>query len=244
MYSLDSRIRYSEVGPDQCLTLPALVNYFQDCSTFQSEDLGRGVAYLEERKKAWLMCYWQILIDRYPMLGEEVKVETKAYAFDRFYGRRNFAMKDASGAYAVRADSVWFFYNAETGRPERPEEEDVAPYGQYEPLPMPYSDTKKVILPEQMEDLEPFPVRRINLDNNYHVNNGQYIRMAFEYLPADRPIVEMRAEYKLAAKLGDMVYPRVGQREEWTVAALCSEEGKPYAVVEARVPDRQDGGQE
>ena len=36
-YSFTSRIRYSEIGEDGCLTLPGLINYFQDCSTFQSE---------------------------------------------------------------------------------------------------------------------------------------------------------------------------------------------------------------
>ena len=40
MYTFDSRIRYSEVGEDKRLTLISLVDYFQDCSTFQSEDLG------------------------------------------------------------------------------------------------------------------------------------------------------------------------------------------------------------
>lgn len=44
MYEMKARIRYSEVGTDGKLMLSALVNYFQDCSTFQSEDLGVGRA--------------------------------------------------------------------------------------------------------------------------------------------------------------------------------------------------------
>jgi len=43
-YSFTSRIRYSEIGEDGNLTLPGLINYFQDCSTFQSEAIGEGVA--------------------------------------------------------------------------------------------------------------------------------------------------------------------------------------------------------
>ncbi len=30
-YSFTSRIRYSEIGEDGNLTLPGLINYFQDC---------------------------------------------------------------------------------------------------------------------------------------------------------------------------------------------------------------------
>ena len=51
MYSFDSRVRYSEIGHRGTMTLPALINYFQDCSTFQSEDIGVGVEVLKKRKK-------------------------------------------------------------------------------------------------------------------------------------------------------------------------------------------------
>ena len=41
-YTIDGRIRFSEVDHTRRITLPGIVNYFQDCSTFQSEDLGLG----------------------------------------------------------------------------------------------------------------------------------------------------------------------------------------------------------
>ena len=44
MYTFDSRIRYSETDSEGKLTMASIINYFQDCSTFQSEDLGLGVA--------------------------------------------------------------------------------------------------------------------------------------------------------------------------------------------------------
>ena len=43
MYAFDSRIRYSETDSEGYLTLDALLNYFQDCSTFHSEDVGLGI---------------------------------------------------------------------------------------------------------------------------------------------------------------------------------------------------------
>ena len=43
MYAFDSRIRYSETDSEGRLTLNALLNYFQDCSTFHSEDVGLGI---------------------------------------------------------------------------------------------------------------------------------------------------------------------------------------------------------
>ena len=55
MYEFDSRVRYSEVDHHGTMTVPALINYFQDCSTFQSEDLGIGTTVLKEEKRAWLL---------------------------------------------------------------------------------------------------------------------------------------------------------------------------------------------
>ena len=55
MYEFNSRVRYSEIDHHGTLTLPALINYFQDCSTFQSELLNNGVERLEElHRKACL----------------------------------------------------------------------------------------------------------------------------------------------------------------------------------------------
>ena len=46
MYTFDSRVRYSETDSGGKLTMASLINYFQDCSTFQAEELGVGVEYL------------------------------------------------------------------------------------------------------------------------------------------------------------------------------------------------------
>ena len=51
IYTFDSRVRYSEVDHQGTLTLPAMMNYLQDCSTFQSEDIGVGLSALRERKR-------------------------------------------------------------------------------------------------------------------------------------------------------------------------------------------------
>ena len=64
MYTFDSRVRYSEIDHTGNMTLPALINYFQDCSTFQSEDIGLGTEVLKAKKKAWILSYWQIVIER------------------------------------------------------------------------------------------------------------------------------------------------------------------------------------
>ena len=73
MYTFESRVRFSEADHTELLTLPGLVNYFQDCSTFQSEDIGYGVESLKKSGQAWILSAWQIVVNRYPKLGEHIR---------------------------------------------------------------------------------------------------------------------------------------------------------------------------
>ena len=90
IYEWKSRVRYSETGEDGRLSLTGLINYFQDCSTFQSEEIGLGWKYLNERKRAWVLSSWQIELKRLPAMGENIAVRTWAHSFKGFYGGRNF----------------------------------------------------------------------------------------------------------------------------------------------------------
>ena len=70
MYSFTSRVRYSEIGQDGRLTIPALVDYLQDCTTFGSEELGLGPAHTAKTGLAWLLSAWEIEISELPRFGE------------------------------------------------------------------------------------------------------------------------------------------------------------------------------
>ena len=117
MYTFDSRIRYSETDSQGKLTMASLINYFQDCSTFQSEDLGLGVEKLKEMHLVWVLSSWQIVVERYPALGEKVAVGTLPYGLKGFLGYRNFCMMDREGAYLARANSLWSLLDTRTNKP-------------------------------------------------------------------------------------------------------------------------------
>lgn len=233
IYTFDSRIRYSEIDHHGTITLPGIINYFQDCSTFQSEDIGAGLEVLREKKRAWLLSYWQVVVERYPALGEKVTVGTFAYGFRGLFGERNFFMKDADGNQIACANSLWVFMDIEKGRPTRPEESDIAPYGTEPRLDMEY-EGRKISLPEQMEDFPSFPVRKYHIDTNEHVNNCQYVQMALEVLPRDLQVHQLRVDYKKSAVLGDQVYPRMAKDGERMVVELCDGEGNVYAAIELK----------
>ena len=231
MYTFDSRIRYRETDETGALSLLGVINYLQDCSTFQSEDIGLGVEYLEEKKRAWLLSSWRIVIDRYPVLGERIKIGTWATSSKGIYGYRDFVIMDQDGNYLVRAESIWFFCDTEKMVPVRVMPEDVAAYGNEEALDLGKAP-RKILIPEEYEEGIPVTIATHHLDTNHHVNNAQYVDIAREAVPCTKMVKGIRADYKKAAVLGEILVPRVTKtgEDEWTVV-LADEAGEVRAVV-------------
>ncbi len=232
MYSFESRIRYSEVGSNSRLTLLSLLNYFQDCATFHSEDLGVGVDYLEQLHGVWVMNFWQIDVDRFPKLGECVKIETHPYEFKLCLGFRNFALRGKDGERMAAANTLWTFLDTQTGRPMKPTEEMLGKYVLEPADEMEYLD-RKIRFEGEGETLEPVEIRKHHLDTNYHVNNAQYVSIACDLVPEAFGICRMRATYHKSAVLGDLLYPvRYLGKEDSVGIALCDANGDAYANVE------------
>lgn len=231
MYSFDSRVRFSETDQEGRLTLEAIVDYFQDCSTFQSEDLGVGILPLKERKLVWVLSYWQIVIDEFPLMGDYIKICTHPHEFRGFMGLRNFYLKNDHEETIIRANSLWTLLNRETMRPCRVPEEIQCHYLLEEKIPMNYAPRKVAITGEETP-LEPLTVQRHHLDCNGHVNNGQYIRIAAGNLPQNMRIHQLRAEYKAQAHEGDILYPYQYIDGEKRIITLCDRTKNPYLIAE------------
>lgn len=233
MYQFSSRVRYSEVNSEKILTLPALLDYLQDCCTFQSEELGVGVDYLADNHAAWVLSSWQIRICRYPEFGEQITVSTWAYDFKGFYGYRSFKVEGEDGELLTYANSLWVFMDTDTMRPMRINQKMIDVY-----LPQMAEiigtdwGNRKLQVPEGGTAGEPIRVQRCHIDTNHHVNNGKYVQMAEEFLPEDFEVGELRVEYKKAAVLGDVLTPVYCVNENQVTVTLADEAGKTCAIVQ------------
>lgn len=233
MYHMRGRIRYSETTENGELTIDGLVNYLQDCCSFQSEDLGLGVGFLREHECAWVIAGWHIEIMRMPKYGECIDVQTWPYDFAGIYGHRNFQICDMDGECLVRANSLWVMVNMHTGRPMKVLEKISSKYQPETALDMAPAP-RKLRIEDGLPVIEqaPITVQHHHLDSNHHVNNGQYVLMAMEYMVQGKAIKTIRVEYKRPAVLGDVVYPRTAWTEDKVQVELCDEKQIPYAVVE------------
>lgn len=230
-YSFESRVRFSELGEDRKMTINSVLDRFQDCSNFHSEAVGLGIDHLMKKKKVWLLSSWQICVNRYPGLGEKVITSTWAYDFRSFYGFRNFTLETKEGKVLAYAASVWFYFDLESGKPTRVDQEELDGYGFHEKFPMEYAP-RKISLWDGGELVDSLTIKRGQLDMNHHVNNGEYVRMAADCLPEEFAIRQMRAEYKKQAQLGDQLISKLHRGDGLYTVSLESLNGDVYAIVE------------
>ena len=244
-YTFHSRLRYSECGEDGLQSVFSIMNYLQDCSTFQSEALGLGIDRMKAEGKAWLLSAWHVVVDRYPAFGENIEIGTFASGFQGFYGFRKFFIRDAASAFCVRADSIWFFYDTAHGVPERPEACFSQPYVDAE------VDTDLNLLglspmqrklrppkPGEGKKAEPITVVRHFLDSNNHMNNARYLDIAAEAAEIWRPR-EIQAAYSHEAVLHDVLTPEVKITAPGAkLVGLFLPDGRTSAVVSFREEER------
>ena len=230
MYQLKSKVRYSEANRESELTYHALLNYLQDSSTLHSEELGESGAQLLEKNMAWILSFWQICIDEMPKLSEEICVSTWPYSTKGLFGQRNFSVENQEGKRIACANSIWVLIDPRTGRPIRITDEVASHYPDEPKLEMDYCD-RKIVVPTDYAVMEPIKVPKYFIDTNQHMNNGKYVMVAETFLPEDFKVCEIRVEYKKAAVLHDVLYPRVTVKEKEVTVVLADEKDNPYAVV-------------
>ena len=231
MYRMNRPVTYSEVGPDYKADMAQVINYFQDCSCFQSDSLGVGPKNMETLGKVWLLNGWQIIVDRYPEYGEQISVATWPYDFKGPLGMRNFIIDDASGNRIARANSVWAMIDVSTGRPVRVDATQIEAYPMEPREEMAYAGRKIRIFGE-FEILEPIRVMRACLDTNHHMNNGRYVAAVMEYLPEDYSVRQVRVEYKYSARYGDVLIPKRQIQTDRVIIILENNHGEICVITE------------
>lgn len=253
VYSFTSRVRYSEVDERWDLDVTSIIDYFQDCSTFQSESLGLGPAHILSCGRAWLLAAWEIEVLELPRFGDDIRIGTWATGLKGLMAGRNFVICPADDLRGerplVRADSTWFLFDSKKGRPTRPLEEDYGAFAEAaqadgdRPLDMPRME-RHLRVPAGADAVAapPVIVTVAHIDTNHHVNNAQYVAMAKAALSEVEPDVDQRllrrldVQYSAAARLGDTIYPHVHRIDRGYLVTLdnADEGGRPYAAVRAR----------
>lgn len=233
MFSFTSKVRFSETDSKEQLALPSIINYFQDCSEFHSQSVGSGAGSLGQY--AWILNAWQIVINRYPKRNETIIIGTKPHKFKGIEGHRNFIIMNEQEEILVYANSIWTYFDMEKQRPAKITQDQFDCYTLEEPLEMDYAPRKIKIADIEMSTLPlayQTTVQHSQLDMFGHMNNCQYVSIAYNCLPEDYTIHQVRVEYKKSALLHDEIFVKYTVTEEHILVLLTNAVGEIYAIIE------------
>ncbi|WP_425800681.1 acyl-[acyl-carrier-protein] thioesterase [Desulfitobacterium sp. Sab5] len=217
-FQKEFEVYYYEVNTKQELTLVALLNYLEETAIAHSESVGYGVNRLIEMGFGWVLVHWQVKFKRFPKRGEKVTIQTWPSEFNRFYGKREFLVRDSEGGSIAEVSSLWIFMNLKKRRPVRIPKEVIEAY---------VFKSEKVIsepFPELVftesspgEQCE-FLVRRGDIDTNAHVNNAKYIEWLLETIPQEiyesYQIFSLEVVYKKESTYGQSILARTAEQEK------------------------------
>ncbi|OMO51587.1 Acyl-ACP thioesterase [Corchorus capsularis] len=186
-------IRSYEVGADKTATLESLLNFLQETAlnhVWVSGLLGDGFGAthgMVRNNLIWVVTRMQLQVDKYPIWGEVVEVDTWVGASGKNGMRRDWLIRShVTGQVFARATSTWVMMNQQTRRLSKMPEEvraEISPWFieknaiQETPETIKKLDNTAKYINSQLKP------KRTDLDMNHHVNNVKYVNWMLETIP-------------------------------------------------------------
>ena len=231
MYSLKYKVTTSTCDSKGRLKLYSALQMMQDCSEMWIDSEPGVKQYFTEQNMAQLLATRQVEIVRMPEYKEELTVTTSVYGMKPMFGFRNTFIYDAEGKPCYKTWSMGAFVDKVAGKLKRVDDATIASMTLEPQLEMNYKD-RRIILPKEGGDMiEPIRVLRADIDYNKHLNNANYVRMAMELLPEDFEVKGLRVEYRVPAKLCDLLIPTLFQIEGGIIISF-SIDSEVSAIIE------------
>ena len=248
VFSRDYLVHYYEADAMRRLTLPSLVQYFEDIAILHSASRGMDLEFFKEHHCGWMLLKWNIEVERLPLFGEMVSVATEVHSMKSFLADRVFRMTSGNGDLLATARSNWLLVDTDRRRPMRIPAEQ---YGQFGLAPGAEADFAAIDeVPPLGTDLSgdeimKSVVRTYNsdIDTNGHVNNVRYIDWSLDSLPGDFLLryapVGIRVQYRkelgagFEAEMATAVSPMGTESRHWLRA-----EGEEYCGMVIRWKER------
>lgn len=183
------------------------MNYFQEVSTNQGDDLEIGSDFLKESQLAWFLVKYDIRFDNYPTYKQKVRITTEATGMDRYCAVRRFTIEDLNQNPMIIADTQWLLVNRENQKMEPVDaHQEFEVYGCHDKKGPIFKKIPRIKNPTGKKQFE---VRFLDIDFNFHVNHVKYMAWAIEALPLEivktRELKRAKLLYKSQCFYGDLV---------------------------------------
>ena len=220
MYSLEYKVTTSTCDCEGRLKLYSALQMMQDCSEMWIDSEPSVKRYFAEQDMAQLLATRQVEVVRVPEYKEKLTVTSTVYEMKPMFGFRNTFIYDADGNPCYKTWSMGAFVDKAAGKLKRVDDATIASMTLEPKLEMNYRDRRIILPKEGGTPLSPIRVLRADIDYNRHMNNANYVRVAMELLPDDFLVKGLRVEYRIAAKLGDVLTPSIFHIDGGFIVAL------------------------
>ena len=177
--SLEAEMRTmpSMCDEDSLMSIPAMLDMFQDSAGIHAESVGIGAMALEERGLFWIVSKTRLRINRRPLVQEMLDSVTWIQPADRASCERDWSISK-NGETLAYVRSIWAALRRDNGRPAH-----MADFYPDSDVTMAPPDSEPFTrISQKFDGAEPlgeYRIRSVDIDRGGHMNNVNYVRAMF-----------------------------------------------------------------
>lgn len=210
-------IRSYECDPYGRLLPRTLCLLLQETAAAHASELGVAVETLLDRGVAWVLSQLRIGVDRWPLAGDTLLIETWPEAASRTRIERQFRLLSGDGALLGEAITLWLVMDLDRRRPVRLPDYVTETFGQLVGIERP---TRLDPIPalERAELEQTLTVAYGDLDMVHHANNAAFVEWMVSCVAGslwnthDPAMIEVN--YLAECRLGDTIVSRCGPADD------------------------------
>ena len=225
-----------DVGFNNKATNKAMLKYLENIACCHSDKVGYGINTMEDTKVVWILLDWKFKVIERPIYGQTIKVKTWSRKMEKCCAYRDFEIYDEKENKLAIATTKWVLLDADTRRIKRISDEMSGKY-QSEPERSVFKeDIEKLHELENQETSMNLKIRRTDIDINNHVNNLNYLDLAYEILPEEvykDDLKNVRISYKNQTEPGEIVNITYTKQYGKNIITIKTADNKQlHAIVE------------
>ena len=132
-----------------------------------------------------MLLYWKIKVLKRPGWNKELTIKTWPRKFEKVSSWRDFEVYDDKGNLAIIATTQWVLIDVKREGIAKITEEMANQYGVVEKSVFEEELKGRLKPDENVEKIYEYTAKRKDIDANHHVNNVNYLELAYDAFPKE-----------------------------------------------------------
>lgn len=237
-YNQTFRVGIREVGFNNQITNYGILAFLEDIATYHSDTIGYGIKDIINKKRAWLLMDWELEVFKRAKFGDIISVNTYSVSLKKpsFHCYRNFEVYNDKNELIATATSKWLLYDTDKNKITKLDENTLKPFNSEGDPCLSEKKLLKLTEPASYNSCINYKVNRDDIDINKHMNNLNYLKLAYEIIPEEmfleNQLDNLRIMYKHQIKFGEEVKCFYSKQEDGHYITIKSNDEKIlHAIV-------------